>query len=85
VSNVITAVADTFMELGFYYDGTDLLCYSGYSSTDMGPNARVSNVTIGSTGTNLTNALLAPVFQITPVATDTLTADFVLACQEVTR
>jgi hypothetical protein len=85
VSNVITAVADTFMELGFYYDGTDLLCYSGYSSTDMGPDARVSAVTIGSTGTNLTNALLAPVFQITPVATDTLTADFVLACQEVTR
>jgi hypothetical protein len=85
VSNVITAVADTFMELGFYYDGTDLICYSGYSSTDMGPDARVSAVTIGSTGTNLTNALLAPVFQITPVATDTLTADFVLACQEVTR
>jgi hypothetical protein len=85
VSNVITAVADTFMELGFYYDGTDLICYSGYSSSDIGPDARVSNVTIGSTGTNLTNALIAPVFQITPTATDTLTTDFVLACQEVTR
>ena len=85
VSNIITAVADTFMELGFYYDGTDLICYSGYSSSDMGPDARVSNVTIGSSGTNLTNALIAPVFQITPTATDTLTADFVLACQEVTR
>jgi hypothetical protein len=85
VSNIITAVADTFMELGFYYDGTDLICYSGYASSDMGPDARVSNATIGSSGTNLTNALLAPVFQITPVATDTLTTDFVLACQEVVR
>jgi hypothetical protein len=85
VSNVITAVADTFMELGFYYDGTDLICYSGTNSSDLGPDARVSNVTIGSSGTNLTNALIAPVFQITPTATDTLTADFVLAAQEVTR
>ena len=85
VSNVITAVADTFMDLGFYYDGTDLICYSGYSSTDMGPDARVSSVTIGSSGTNLTSALLSPVFQITPTATDTLTADFVLAAQEVSR
>jgi hypothetical protein len=85
VSNIITAVADTFIEVGFYYDGTDLICYSGYSSVDMGPDARIASVTIGSTGTNLTNALLSPVFQITPVATDTLTTDFVLACQEVTR
>ena len=85
VSNVITAVADTFMEVGFYYDGTDLICYSGYGPTDMGPDARVSAVTIGSTGTNLTNALIAPVFQITPVATDTLTVDSVLAAQEITR
>jgi len=85
VTGVITAVADTFMDLGFYYDGTDLICYSGYSSVDMGPDARVSAVTIGSTGTNLTNALLSPVFQITPTATDTLTTDFVLAAQEITR
>jgi len=85
VSNVVTAVADTFVEFGFYYDGTDLICYSGASTVDMGPDARVSAVTIGSSGTTLTNALLAPVFQITPTATDTLTTDFVLAAQEVSR
>jgi hypothetical protein len=85
VTGVATAVAGSFVEVGFYYDGTDLICYSGTSSTDMGPDARISNVTIGTTGTNLTNALLSPVFQITPTATDTLTADFVLAAQEVAR
>jgi hypothetical protein len=51
----------------------------------MGPVARVTAPTIGSTGTTLTNAVLGPVFQITPTATDTLTADFVLAAQEVSR
>ena len=85
VTGVATAVADTYVEVGFYYDGTDLLVYSGTTPQNMGLDARVSNVTIGSTGTNLTNALLSPVFQITPTATDTLTTDFVLAAQEVTR
>ena len=85
VTGVATAVAGGWVEVGFYYDGTDLLCYSGTSSTDMAPDARVSAVTIGSTGTTLTNALLSPVFQITPVATETLTADFVLAAQEISR
>jgi hypothetical protein len=85
VTGVATAVAGSFVEVGFYYDGTDLICYSGTGSTDMAPDARISNVTIGTTGTNLTNALLSPVFQITPTATDTLTTDFVLAAQEVAR
>lgn len=85
VTGVATAVANTFVEVGFYYDGTDLICFSGTSTTDMGPDARITSVTIGSSGTNLTNALLSPVFQITPVATDTLTTDFVLAAQEVSR
>ena len=85
VTGVATAVADTFVEVGFYYDGTDLVCFSGTGPSDMGPDARISSVTIGSSGTNLTNVLMAPVFQITPTATDTLTADFVLAAQEVTR
>lgn len=85
VTGVATAVADSFVEVGFYYDGTDLICFYGTGPTDMGPDARVTAVTIGSTGTNLTNAVLSPVFQITPTATDTLTTDFVLAAQEVTR
>ena len=85
VTGVATAVAGAWVEVGFYYDGTDLICYSGTASTDMVPDARVSAVTIGSTGTTLTNALLSPVFQITPTATDTMTTDFVLAAQEIAR
>jgi len=41
--------------------------------------------TIGSSATTLTNAILTPVFEITPTATQTLTVDYVLAAQEVTR
>ena len=85
VTGVATAVAGGWVEVGFYYDGTDLICFSGTGSTDMGPDARISAVTIGTTGTNLTNALLSPVFQITPVATETMTTDFVLAAQEIAR
>ena len=80
VTGVATAAAATWVELGLYYDGTDLLVYANSQIV-----ARVSAPTIGSTGTTLTNALLGPVFQITPVATDTLSADFVLAAQEVLR
>ena len=85
VANVATMVADTFVELGWYYDGTDLIVYSGSATSTTGPVARVTAPTIGSTGTTLTNALMGTVFQITPVATDTLTTDFVLAAQELTR
>lgn len=80
VTGVATAAAATWVQLGWYYDGTDILVFANNN-----PVARVSAPTIGSTGTNLTNALLSPVFQITPVATETLTTDFVLAAQEVTR
>jgi len=85
VTGVATAVADTFVELAWYYDGTDIIVYSGTSAANMGPVARVTAPTIGSTGTTLTNALMGTVFQITPTATDTLTTDFVLAAQEVSR
>jgi hypothetical protein len=85
VTGVATAVASTFVEVAFYYDGTDITVYSGTTPNTMGPVARVSAPTIGSSGTTLTSAVLSPVFQITPTATDTLTADFVLAAQEVSR
>lgn len=80
VSGIATAAADTWLELGFYYDGTDILVYSGDVMV-----ARVSSPTIGSSGTTLTNAVLGPVMQITPTATDTLTVDYILASTEVTR
>ena len=80
VTGVATAAAATWVELGFYYNGTDILVYANSSIV-----ARVSSITVGSSGTTLTNAILSPVFQITPTATDTLTTDFVLAAQEVLR
>lgn len=80
VTGVATAAADTYIELGFYFDGDDLLVYSGDALV-----ARVTAPTIGSSATTLTSAALTPVFQITPTATDTLTVDFVLASQEITR
>ena len=80
VTGVTTAAADTYLDVGFYYNGTDLLVYSGDALV-----SRVSAPTIGSSGTTLTSALLTPVFQMTPTATDTLTIDYVLAAQETTR
>ena len=85
VTGVATAAAATWIEVGFYYDGTDVIVYTGSSTITLGPVARISAATIGATGTTLTNAVLSPVFQITPTATDTLTTDFVLAAQEITR
>ena len=80
VTGVATMAADTYVDVAFYFDGTDLLVYS-----DDDLIARVSAPTIGSSATTLTDAILSPVFQITPTATDTLTIDYVLAAQEVTR
>lgn len=80
VTGVATAAADTWLDLALYYDGTDLFVYSAGALV-----ARVLAPTIGASGTTLTNALLTPVFQITPTATDTLTIDYVLAAQEVVR
>jgi len=79
-TGVVTAAADTWIEVSIYYDGTDLIVYSEHAIF-----SRVASPTIGSTGTTLTNAILTPVYQITPTATDTLTIDYVLAAQEVTR
>jgi len=75
------AVAATYVDLAFYYDGTDLLVYQ-----DDALVARVSSPTIGASATTLTNAVLGPVFQITPTTgPQTLTVDYVLASSEVTR
>ena len=75
-----TAAAATWLNLGIYYDGTDLLVYAANSLV-----ARVSAPTIGTSGTTLSSVIMTPVFQITPTATDTLTVDFVLAAQELVR
>jgi hypothetical protein len=79
-TGIATAAADTYLTLGLYYNGTDLLVYS-----DDVLMARVSAPTIGASGTTLTSANLGPVLQITPTATDTLTVDYISASVEVTR
>jgi hypothetical protein len=80
LTGVATAAAATWVDLGFYYDGTDILVYANNVIA-----GRVAAPTIGASATTLTTALLSPVFQITPTATDTLTVDFVLAAQELLR
>lgn len=80
VSTVTTAVSDTYIDVAFYYDGADLLVYAGDSLV-----GRITDVTIGSSGTTLTNAALTTVFQITPAATETISIDYELAAQEMTR
>lgn len=80
VTGVATAAADTYLELGLYFDGVDLLVYFNNLLV-----ARVSSPTIGTSGTTLTSVALGPVMQITPTATDTLTVDYILASTEVTR
>ena len=80
VSGIATAAADTYLNLGFYYDGTDILVYANNVMV-----ARVSAPTIGTSGTTLTSVNLGPVMQITPTATDTLTVDYIAASVEVTR
>jgi len=80
VTGVATAAADTYLELGFYFNGVDLLVYNNNVLV-----ARVDAPTIGTSGTTLTSVALGPVMQITPTATDTLTVDYILASTEVTR
>jgi hypothetical protein len=77
VTGVATAVADTFLDLAFWYNGTDLLVYSN--------DAIVARVTAPTIGTTITSALMGPVFQITPTATDTLTVDYVFVAFECNR
>jgi len=80
VTGVTTVAADTYVDVGFYYDGTDILVYSSDVVV-----ARITAPTIGDTATTLTNELLNIVFNVVPTATDTLSIDYVLAAQEATR
>ena len=78
---VTTVAAATYLDVGFYYNGTDILVYVNDVVV-----ARISNVTIGATNSyTVTNAYLSPVFQITPVGTENLNVDYVLVANEVVR
>ena len=81
VTNVVSSTAAaTYIDVGFYYDGTDLLVFANDALV-----ARVSAPTIGASATTLTNTLMTPFFQITPVATETMSIDYVLAASEIVR
>ena len=80
LTNVTTATSGGWLDLGFYFDGTDILVYS--SDVVVG---RVSNASIGSASTTLTNAALTPITQITPAATETVSLDYALIAQEMVR
>jgi len=81
VTGITTAAAATFIDVAFQLNTSgDLIVWNNDAVV-----ARVSGATIGASGTTLTNALLTPVFQITPTATDTLDIDYVLTAGEVIR
>lgn len=78
---VTTVAAGVYLDVGFYYDGTDILVYVNNVF-----KVRISNVTVGATNAfTVTNAYLSSVVQITPVATETLTTDYVLVANEIVR
>jgi len=80
VTGVTTLVANTFVELGFHYNNTDLLVYVNNALV-----ARVANVTIGTSATTLSSVLVSPIVIDVPTATETVTLDYILAAQEVSR
>jgi hypothetical protein len=77
VTGVATAADDTYLTLGYYFDGVDLLVYNN--------NTVVARVSAPVIGTNIPSVALGTVMQITPTATDTLTVDYISASVEVTR
>lgn len=80
VSNVTTVANDTFVDVGFYYDGRVLGVY-----VDDVLVTTITDVTVGSASTTLTNAMLTPITQIAPVATETISLDYAIVAQEVSR
>ena len=80
LTTVLTATSGGWIDVGFYFDGTDILVYN--SDVVVG---RVSGASVGSASTTLTNALLTPITQITPAATETVSLDYALIAQETVR
>jgi len=80
LTGITTVAADTYLDVGFYFDGTDLQVFVSDNMV-----ARVPGVTIGATGTTISNAVMSPFFGLTPVATETVTIDYAIVAQETTR
>lgn len=80
VATVTTVVGGAWIDVGFYYDGTDLCVY-----LDDEIIARITAPTIGAASTTLTNAALTVITQITPAATETVSLDYALIAQETVR
>ena len=79
-SNLATLTSGTYIDAGFYYNGTDLEVFINDALV-----ARVTSPTIGASATTLTNALLVPTISLTPVTTETINVDYLLAAQEIAR
>lgn len=81
VTGITTLASATYIDVGYRYNGTDLEVYLNDAMV-----ARVASPSIGSANTNtLTSATMTPVFKITPVAAETVSVDYVLAAQEISR
>lgn len=80
LSGVGTMVAATYIDLGYYFDGNDLLVY--VNNVLVG---RVTAPTIGTSATTLTSVLMTPAVQSTPATTETTSVDFILAAAELAR
>ena len=70
----------TGYDASIYYNGTDLEVFINDALV-----ARVASPTIGASATTLTNALLVPTISLTPVTTETINVDYLLAAQEIAR
>jgi hypothetical protein len=76
-----TMVADTYMDFGLYFNGTDLLAFINGALV-----ARVAAPTIGATNAfTLTNAVLGHFWSFTPVSSETVTVDNAMTAEEIAR
>lgn len=84
VSSVLAAGQGTnWIDVGFYYDGTDLIVFANDVEV-----ARVRDIVIQATtgATAITNGVLTPFMQMTPTAAnETISQDYVFVAQETTR
>lgn len=80
VASVATLASNAWMDAGFYFDGADLRVFVNDALV-----ARITAPTVGATATTLTDEALTPIVQITPAATETVSIDYALIAQEVTR
>ena len=78
--SALTLIASAAIDVGFYYNGTDLLV--GVNDLIV---SRITAPTIGATGTTLTSQILSEFISMTPTATDLIHTDYVTTAVETVR